>query len=303
LALWQPQWFLWFTGDWIVWGLAVTMIGMGTTLEAEDFARLVETPWPIVLGVVLQYTVMPCLGAAIAHLGALPKAFAVGLVVVACCPGGTASNIVTFLARADVALSVGMTTVSTVLAALMTPLLTKLAVGTMVPVDAAALFKSTCQVVLLPVMAGAALNRFFPRQVARTRPFSPVVAVAIVAMICASVVAAQEGAIRRCGLQLVACVFGLHAGGFALGYLLPRLLRFPEPTARTISIEVGMQNSSLGSMLAAVHFAALAGAAAPGAISACMHSVLGSFLAGVWRRRDTSDGNPGNSIRGSGATG
>mmetsp|Transcript_5925 Transcript_5925/g.16589 ORF Transcript_5925/g.16589 Transcript_5925/m.16589 type:complete len:476 (+) Transcript_5925:166-1593(+) len=290
LGLMKPAWFLWFSGDWVVWGLALTMIGMGTCLEAEDFKRLLQTPWTIGLGVLLQYTVMPSIGAGLAHFAGLPKAFAVGLVLVACCPGGTASNIVSFLARADVALSVGMTTVSTLLAAVTTPLLTQLAVGTIVPVDVMGLLTSTCQVVLLPVVIGSALNHFFPKQVARTRPFSPLVAVVTVAMICASVVAAQAAAVLSCGPQLVGCVFLLHAGGFALGYLLPKLLTLPEPVSRTISIEVGMQNSTLGSMLAALHFASLPGAPAPGAISACMHSVLGSALAGLWRAQD--DGKP-----------
>mmetsp|Transcript_2818 Transcript_2818/g.7448 ORF Transcript_2818/g.7448 Transcript_2818/m.7448 type:complete len:431 (+) Transcript_2818:198-1490(+) len=302
LGLWRPGLLLWFTGDWIVWGLALTMIGMGTSLEAEDFTRLMQTPLYIACGVLLQYTVMPGLGAVIAHFCGLPKAFAVGLVLVACCPGGTASNIVTFLAKADVALSVGMTTVSTLLAAFTTPFLTQLAVGTLVPVNVAALFKSTCQVVLAPVMVGAALNRFFPGPVARSRPFSPIIAILTVALICGSVVAQQADVIRSSGLQLLGCVFMLHAGGFALGYIIPKIFNMPEKASRTVSIEVGMQNSSLGSMLAALHFAALPGAAAPGAISACMHSVLGSCLAALWRWQDSRRGSKDREIAGSTAT-
>ncbi|MCR6656210.1 MAG: bile acid:sodium symporter family protein [Opitutus sp.] len=161
LALVEPRWFTWFA-PYIVPGLAVIMLGMGVTLGVEDFRRVAKMPRPVALGFAAQYAIMPLMGWSVAHMMNLDTPFAVGLILVSCCPGGTASNVVTFIARANVALSVAMTACSTFTAVFMTPLLTTWLVGTRVEVDAIGLFWSTFQVVILPVAAGVAINRFFP---------------------------------------------------------------------------------------------------------------------------------------------
>ena len=192
--------------------------------------------------------------------------YVIGLSLVACCPGGTASNVVTYLARADMPLSVAMTAASTLGAVVMTPLLSSLLIGQLVPVDALALLVSTVQVVLLPVVLGYFLNRTFPKAVAAVTPLSALSAVVLIAVICGSVVAQNAAAISSAGPQLLVAVAALHAGGFLLGYGASRASGAPETVSRTNSIEVGMQNSALGAMLAMTHFPAHPLAAVPCAI-------------------------------------
>ena len=290
LALVQPDWFTWFRGPWIVWGLAVIMLGMGVTLTLEDFKGIKTMPKPVAIGFVGQYTVMPLLGWGLGIALDLPTEYAVGLILVACCPGGTASNVVTFIARADVCLSVVMTACSTLAAMLMTPLLTTTLVGTKVPVDALGLFMSTVQVVFIPVALGVVLNRFWPQAVKRVLPIAPLISVIVIALICASIIGQRVEEVKAVAGRLFLGVFLLHVGGFALGYLLSRLMRLPERSARTVAIEVGMQNSGLGVVLANRHFVnpatGVALAAVPCAISAVMHSIIGSVCAAYWRWKD-----------------
>jgi BASS family bile acid:Na+ symporter len=284
LALVHPPLFTWFRGDAIVWGLAAIMLGMGITLSVDDFRRVLAQPARIFLGFAAQYTVMPIAGYAIARAFDLEPAFAVGVILVGCAPGGTASNVVTYLAKADVALSVLMTMCSTMGAIVMTPLLTAWLAGTLVPVDAWGLFLSTVQVVLLPVLLGVVLHHTSPRLVAAVLPVAPLVSVIVIALICASIIGQSADAIRTSGLRLLGAVMLVHGLGFATGYALPRLLRFERVVARTVSIEVGMQNSGLAVVLARKHFADPL-TAVPGAISSVVHSVVGSALAAWWRMR------------------
>lgn len=247
---------------------------------------MLQQPGRIAVGCILQYTVMPTLGYALSVLLKLPLAFAIGLRLVACCPGGTASNVVTFLANADVPLSVLMTTASTLLATITTPLLTTTLVGKLVAVNAQALFTSTLQVVLAPVLLGVVLNRAFPTAMHRVAPFSSLLAVVMVALVCGSVVSTNAAAVRAAGPQVLAAVVLLHAGGFFFGYAGTRVLGLPERVARTNSIEVGMQNSVLGAFLAAQHFADIPLAAVPCVLSACVHTLIGSLVAAAWRAGD-----------------
>lgn len=285
LALWQPALFTWFSGPWIVWGLAVVMFGMGITLDVRDFAAVLKMPRAVALGFAAQYTVMPLLGWAIGRLLQLPPPLAVGLILVACCPGGTASNVVCFLARTNVALSVLMTTCSTLAAVVMTPLLTGWLAGAYVPVDAKGIFLTTAQVVLLPVILGLLLHHRAPQLTRFMLPVGPLLSVLVIALIVASIIGQNAGAIFEHGGQLLVAVFALHAGGFALGYGLGRISGFDRTIARTISIEVGMQNSGLGAVLARTRFAAEPLTAVPSALSSVCHSVLGSLLAAWWRLR------------------
>jgi BASS family bile acid:Na+ symporter len=284
LALVEPRLFTWFRGEAIVVGLAVIMLGMGITLSIDDFARVATRPATVAAGFLAQFVIMPTAGWLVATTLGLDTPFAVGLILVACCPGGTASNVVTYIARADVALSVLMTTCTTLGAVVLTPLLTKLLAGRLVEVDAWGLFLSTLQVVVLPVVAGVAINRFLPRVVRAVMPVAPLVSVITIALVCASIIGQNAAAVLGSGPQLLLAVVLLHAIGFGVGYLFARLLGYDRIVARTISIEVGMQNSGLGVVLAQKHFPAEPLTAVPCAISSVVHSVIGSLLAGWWRR-------------------
>lgn len=283
LALVEPGLFSWFRGPAIVWALAVIMLGMGLTLSVNDFTRITSRPLAVVTGLIAQFLIMPAAGWGVATLMELDTPLAVGLILVACCPGGTASNVVTYIARADVALSVVMTACSTVAAVVLTPLLTKLLAGRLVEVDAVGLFVSTIQVVVLPVAVGVAVNRFLPRVATAVMPVAPVVSVLAIALVCGSIIGQNAAAVRSSGLSLLAAVVALHGAGFGLGYLFARALGYDATIARTISIEVGMQNSGLGVVLAQRHFPAEPLSAVPCAISSVVHSVIGSLLAGWWR--------------------
>lgn len=293
-ALIHPSLFTWYNNQMIVWGLAVIMLGMGITLDIEDFKKVFKMPSAIAAGFVAQYSIMPFLGWSIAKLLNLDTAFAVGLIIVACCPGGTASNVVTFIARANVALSVLMTTCSTLAAVIMTPLLTKWLAGAYVPVDALALLLDTARVILLPVTLGLFLHHTTPRLVKAVLPAAPLVSVIFITLICASIIGRNSEYILHSGGKLILAVFLLHSGGFALGYLFAALLGYDKIIRRTISIEVGMQNSGLGTVLAMNNFPQLPSAPVPCAISATFHSIIGSFLAGIWRLRTPENPQQGN---------
>lgn len=282
-ALVYPEAFTWFRGHLITAALGIIMLGMGLTLRGEDFARVLQSPRAVLGGVALQFTVMPTLGYVIARGFELPPEFAAGVILVACCPGGTASNVVTFLARGNVALSVSMTALSTILAIGLTPWLTTLLVGSRVPVDPWGLLWSTLQVVLLPLACGVGLRRGSPRWTALLLPAAPLVAVVLITLIVASIIGSGRDEILSAGGRLLLAVMTLHAGGFALGYALAATWSEERKDARTIAIEVGMQNSGLGVVLARQNFASPL-VAIPSALSSLTHSLLGSVLAGVWRR-------------------
>ena len=284
ISLFKPAVFTWFSGPWIPIGLGIIMLGMGLTLTLSDFKGVVERPFLVLLGVLLQYTVMPFLGWSLAWLYQLPTAFAVGLILVACCPGGTASNVVSYLAKADVPLSVTMTSVSTLIAVITTPLLTLWLAGNRIDVNGWGLFYSTLQVAILPIIAGVLMNRFLPKLTQKVVGISPLVAVLFITLIVASIVGQGREQILKCGARLIAAVFSLHTLGFLLGYALSKTACRQTIPARTISIEVGMQNSGLGVVLARQNFSDPL-VAIPSAISSVFHSVIASALAAVWRKK------------------
>ncbi len=284
LALPFPWLFSWMQGPLIVLALAVVMLGMGLELQTADFRRVLGRPRPAVLGVIAQFAVMPALAAAVAWGLRLEPPLAVGLILVGCCPGGTASNVVSLIARADVALSVVMTTVSTLAAVLLTPALTGLLAGRYVPVDGWRLLLDVLQVVLLPVAAGVALKRGAPRLARALAPVMPPLAVLAIVLIVASIVGSQRQALLAQGPLLLLAALLLHGIGFLLGWLIPAAASQPATVRRTVSIEVGMQNSGLAVVLARSAFAASPLTALPGAVSAVVHAVLGSLLASGWRR-------------------
>lgn len=288
LSFFQPQWFTWFSGPWITYGLGITMLGMGITLLPGDFREVFRTPLPVLAGVVLQYTVMPISGWAIGILLDLPAPFATGLIVVSCCPGGVASNVITYLAKGDLALSVSMTASSTLLSVLMTPILTLLLIGKGVEASIGGLFFDTFQVVILPVALGVVLNAYFPRTAKRIQLFSPLTAVLLITMIVSSILGAGKDKIIQSAGMLLLGVICLHASGFFFGYVLARILIRKTKIARTISIEVGMQNSGLGVVLSRNNFPDPL-VAIPAAISSLIHSLIGSLLAAFWRKSEPID--------------
>lgn len=283
-ALIEPAAFTWVNKTLIIWGLGIIMLGMGITLSLDDFKKVLVMPRSVATGLAAQFILMPLCAWTIAHVLALPVPFKVGLILVACCPGGTASNVVTYLARANVALSVLMTMCSTAAAIVLTPLLTSWLAGEYVPVDGWQLFFSMVKIVLLPLVLGVSLHHLFPKAVKYVLPAGPLVAVVVIALICASIIGANAEAVKESGLTLLGAVVLLHSAAFAAGYGFAWIFGYDKVIRRTISIEVGMQNSGLATVLARSHFANPL-TAIPCAISAVTHSVIGSIAAAWWRTR------------------
>jgi BASS family bile acid:Na+ symporter len=292
IALWHPPAFAWFAGQWIVWAISIVMLGMGFTLTVEDFRRLFRMPGSLALGFLAHYTIMPLLGWALGRVLGLEPGFAVGLILVASCPSGTASNVVSYLARADVALAVAVTLTSTLLAFIMTPLWCQLLAGRYVPVDALGICLSTLQAVVAPVLIGVLCNWRFPRVVARVAAFGPFVSVVAIILITGGIVAANAVAVLANMGRLALAALLLHMFGFALGYAVARLLRYPVLVARTVSIEVGMQNGGMAAMLARKNFPLEPLAAVPAVFSGVIQNLFGSLLAAYWRTRPIANPAP-----------
>jgi len=263
--------------------LGVVMFGMGLTLTPANFAGVLGRPGVVGLGVTLQYVVMPLAAWLIGHALGLPPALLAGLVLVGACPGGTASNVICYLARGDVALSITLTTVSTLLAVILTPALTWLYVGQTVPVPVAAMLWSIFKIVLLPVAGGVLVNRVAQGRLERLQHTFPLVSVAAIVFIIAVIVALNRDNLGSVGVTVASAVVLHNVVGFSAGYGLSRLLVCDRRTARTLAIEVGMQNSGLGVALAVKYFSAAA--AVPGALFSVWHNLSGSLLAGWWSRR------------------
>jgi BASS family bile acid:Na+ symporter len=285
IALLVPPTFLWFRGQWVVWALTLVMLGMGFTLTVDDFRRLFRMPGSLALGFLAHYTIMPLSGWLLARVLNLDAGFAVGLILVASCPSGTASNVISFLARANVALAVMVTLTSTLLAFVMTPLWCKTLAGAYVPVDAVKLCLSTLQIAVAPVLLGVFCNWKFPKQVAKVSRFGPVVSVLAIMFITGGIVAANADAIMANAGKLALAAVLLHVMGFTVGYAVAKTLRYSEAVARTISIEVGMQNGGLAAVLARQNFPTQPMAAVPAVFSAIVQNIVGSIVASYWRVR------------------
>ncbi len=263
--------------------LGVIMFGMGLTLRPVDFAIVGRRPRAVVAGVAAQYTVMPLLGFGVATVLDLDPLLTVGMVLVGAAPGGTASNVVVHLARGDVALSVAMTTISTLLAPLLTPLFVLWLAGSVLDVPASSLVVSILQVVLVPVLAGLLVRRLAPIAVERALPLLPLISVLGIVVVVAAVVGANADAVRSAGPLVLLAVLRHNVLGLALGRLIGRVSGVGEAASRAVSIEVGMQNSGLAAALATAHFVPLA--ALPAALFSVWHNISGSAVASWWARR------------------
>ncbi|UYQ79258.1 bile acid:sodium symporter family protein [Glutamicibacter sp. JL.03c] len=277
-----PQTFLGFAG-WINPLLMVIMFCMGLTLTLPDFALVVKNPLPVLGGVVAQFVVMPIMGWLVAKLLHLDPALAAGLILVGCAPGGTASNVVSYLARGNVALSVAMTSVSTLIAPALTPLLALWLAGQYMPVDAGSMAVSVVQIVLIPVILGLVLRMLLNRLVLKVTGVLPWISVIAITFVVTIIVAGSAQAILTAGLLVLAAVI-LHNGlGLLLGYGVGVLMRVPEDARRTMAIEVGMQNSGLAGGLAKQYFTPEA--ALPAAVFSVWHNLSGALVAAYWRRK------------------
>ena len=266
--------------------LGVVMFGMGLTLNLKDFRIVFSRPKDVIVGCLAQFTVMPLLAWGLAKAFQLDEALALGVVLVGCCPGGTASNVITYLAKGDLALSVGMTGVSTLLAPLLTPLLTWVLAGKSVNVDVVGMLLSILWVVILPIVVGLIVKGLWPKFTERATDYLPAFSSLAIAFIVAIVIAANANKLLAGGLLIVIVVMLHNICGLSLGYLIGRLLRLAEPKKRAVSIEVGMQNSGLASSLATLHFAAYPMATIPGAIFSVWHNISGAIVARIYSKTD-----------------
>lgn len=281
IGIYKPAAVTWLETDLFTLGLGFLMLSMGLTLTFEDFRRCLRNPWTVGVGFLAQYLIKPLLGFTISMTLKLSAPLATGLILVSCCPGGQASNVATYISKGNVALSVLMTTCSTIGAIVMTPLLTKLLAGQLVPVDAAGLAISTFQVVLVPTVIGVLANEFFPKFTAKMITVTPLIGVILTTLLCASPIGQVAEVLKTQGAQLLLPVAVLHGAAFALGYWLSKI-SFGESTSRTISIECGMQSSALGFLLAQKHFTNPL-VAVPSAVSVVCMALGGSALAVFWR--------------------
>lgn len=289
IALKRPSTFDFFTTEYFTAALAALMLSMGITLTPADFVEVTKEPSSVLMQFTLCYAMMPTLAFGLGKLFGLEAGLLAGMVLVGSINGGQASNLCTYIAKGNVALSVLMTTATTVGAILMTPFLCKTILGAVVPVDAAGIAKSTIQVVLAPIAVGMSANKFFPKLVKAVLPFAPVVGVVSTCLLVASAVAQVAPQIMNAGVGLQIPVLLLHLIGGMVGYWLPKLTGFGEIKSRTMAIETSMKSSAFGFLLAKLHFGDYI-ARVPSAVSVVWMALTGSMLAVIWRYIPVKDG-------------
>ena len=283
-ALFVPKSGLWVQTSWVNTLLMVVMFGMGLTLKEEDFRMVIRRPQDILIGCIAQFTIMPLLAFGLGKIFGLETGLMAGVILVGTCPGGTSSNVITYLSRGDVALSVGMTSVNTLLAPFLTPAITWLLLRTSVSVDMAAMFLSIVKVVIVPVALGFLINHFAGKYTQKIQDILPMISVAVITMIVAAVVSHNAARILDTGAVVFAVVILHNLLGYIVGYLVASLLKLPAAKRKAISIEVGMQNSGLATSLAGTAFPNLAMATVPGAIFSVWHNISGAILANIFQK-------------------
>ena len=281
IALMLPDLFVWLRA-YIPWMLGLIMFGMGMTMTLGDFKSILQSPKAVAIGVVAQFMVMPGLAFLLCQLFQLPAEIAIGVILVGCCPGGTASNVITYMAKGNTALSVACTSVSTLLAPLLTPAIFYLLASQWIEINALSMLISILQVVLFPIILGLIVRALLKTRVEGYIQVMPVISVIAIVAIVAAIIAGSKTQILESGLMILGLV-ALHNGmGYLLGYWASRILKLAEIDCRAVSIEVGMQNSGLGVALAATHFAASPITAVPSAIFSLWHNISGPALATYW---------------------
>jgi len=284
VALFLPESFIWIETKTINPMLGVIMFGMGLTLSPKDFKIVLSRPKDILVGCLAQFTIMPLLAWLLTLAFSLPKELALGVILVGCCPGGTASNVITYLAKGDLALSVGMTACSTLLAPIVTPLLVWLMAGTMVNVDTLGMLLSIVYVVIAPIIVGLLCQHFLPKLTKAVTPYLPAFSSLAIAITVGIVVSHNADRLMLGGMIVILVVILHNLLGLSLGFTIGRLLRLEKPKCIALSIEVGMQNSGLASSLANMHFAAYPLATVPGAIFSVWHNISGALAARIFQR-------------------
>ena len=289
LALFFPSYFSFLSPSIINPMLGVVMLGMGLTLNPSDFKTVFSRPKDVIAGCAAQFVVMPLLALLLTKAFSLPVEIALGVVLVGCCPGGTASNVITYLSKGDLSLSVAMTTVSTLLAPFLTPFLTWALIGETVDVDVVSMFLSIFFVVILPVALGLTIQRFLPRFTKVVSTYLPSFSVLVIALIVMIVVSLNSAKLLSCGALVVLVVVLHNVMGLALGYAVAKLLRMSGAKSKAVSIEVGMQNSGLASSLALTSFAQYPLAAVPGAVFSVWHNSSGAIVARAYSSSSDKD--------------
>ncbi len=278
-------------GGYITILLGIVMFGMGLTLKAADFKMVLTHPVPVIIGLIAQFSIMPLAAFGVAYLLQLPPALAAGLVLLGSVPGGTASNVMVYLAKGNVPLSITMTSCSTLLAPIMTPFLLLVFAGQWMPVDAVAMFMSIIQVIIIPIVLGLVVSKLLPKTVEKSLNIIPLISVLAIMIIISAIVAGNRENIASAGLLIFLAVFLHNAFGLFFGYLAAKLLKLSIQDRRAISIEVGMQNSGLGVSLAKAHFADPM-TALPSAFGAVWHNISGPIIATYWASRLEKEKNP-----------
>ncbi len=282
LSVMMPAPFMAIDTWWINPLLGVIMFGMGLTLSPQDFRIVFSRPRDVLVGCLAQFTIMPFMAWLLTKAFSLPADLALGVILVGCCPGGTASNVITYLAKGDLALSVGMTATSTVLAPFMTPFLTWLLAGTLVEVNTLGMLQSIVYVVIAPILGGLLIQHFLPGFTKRAVAYLPAFSTLVIAFVVGIVVGHNASRLLMGGLLVIIVVMLHNLSGLALGYSIGRMLSLSHEKRAAISIEVGMQNSGLASSLATLHFAAFPMATIPGAIFSVWHNISGALVAKVY---------------------
>ena len=288
ITYFSPNIFMWVKGDTQTIILGIIMLTMGMTLSPKDFKILLKRPLDIGIGTFAQYFFMPAIAISLVHLLNLPKEIAIGLILVGCCPGGVSSNIMSFLCKGDLAFSVGMTAVSTLIAPVMTPTLVYFLAKESVNVDVLGMFQSVLIVTILPVLTGVSLNYIFRKN--ETFPeickIMPGLSVIGLACIVGGVVSHFGSAFIKSGVIIFVAAFCHNLVGYIAGWTIGRITNMTEAKKRTISIEVGMQNAGLATVLATKHFALMPEAAIISAVSCVWHSISGTILANLFVLKD-----------------
>ena len=283
ISLFAPQSALWISTSWINYLLMVVMFGMGLTLKPESFVLVFKRPKDILCGIFTQYTIMPLLAFGLSRLFGLDAALTAGVILVGTCPGGTASNVITYFSKGDIALSVSMTCVNTLLAPILTPLVTYLLLHTTVEVNMASMLLAIVNVILIPIVLGFIINRFFASATQKMVDLLPVISVVAICMIVATVVAHNAEKIYTCGFLVLSVVVLHNLLGYLCGFTLGKLLKMEPAKVKAFSVEIGMQNSGLATSLASTSFPMLAMATVPGAIFSVWHNISGAILAEIYR--------------------